>query len=267
VYPLLLKFAPVSIHTYGLMIAVGFFAALTAVRRLSSRIGLDPERMADFVFWFMVVGLLGARTLYVMTRWEDFSVDPLAIFRIWEGGLVFYGGPLAVIPFAVWLLRKNRISVWNGVDIFLPALTISHAFGRLGCVAAGCCYGKVTDLPWGIRLSSELVDLSHRGVPLHPVQLYEAFLLLILFAGLVWLFPRRKFEGQVGLVYLFAYPVIRGFTEEFRGDVVRGFVIDGVLSTSQAISIVFILIASGFMIARLRSLGDSSKSLKKQARA
>lgn len=238
-YPLLLKLGPISIHTYGLMVALGFFAALSVVRELAPASGLDPERSADTAFWLLVVGFIGARALFVITRFEDFAPDPLSVFKIWEGGLVFFGGPLVAIPWSIWWFKRNKISFWKSIDIYLPALTIAHAMGRLGCLAAGCCYGRPTDLPWGIHLHSELVEPSFRGVSLHPVQLYESAALIVFFLGLLVLHKRRKFDGQVGVTYLLAYPFIRSFIETFRGDSVRGFVIDGMLSTSQFISILF----------------------------
>ncbi len=238
-YPLLLKFGPISIHTYGLMVALGFFAALSVVRKLAPASGLDPEQSADSAFWLLVVGFIGARALFVATQFEDFASDPLSVFKIWEGGLVFFGGPLVAIPWSIWWFRRNKVSFWKSIDIYLPALTIAHALGRLGCLAAGCCYGRPTELPWGIHLHSDLVEPALRGVSLHPVQLYESTALIVFFAGLVMLHKRRKFDGQVGITYLLTYPFIRSFIETFRGDSVRGFVIDGVLSTSQFISILF----------------------------
>ena len=236
------------------MIALGFFAALATVRRLAPKSGLSADQMADWAFWFLIVGFLGARGLFVVTRWSDFMADPLSILKIWEGGLVFFGGPLTAIPFGVWLFRKNRLSGWKGIDVFLPSVAVAHAMGRLGCLAAGCCYGRPTDLPWGIRLSSDLVDPSHRGVPLHPVQLYEAVALLILYFGLLWLHSRKRFDGQVGLTYLLAYPILRSMIEEFRGDSIRGFVIEGLLSTSQFISILMFAVASLVLVYRLKGL-------------
>lgn len=251
--PLLFKLGPISIHTYGLMIAVGFFLAVGTIRKLAPRSGLDPDKSADFAFWLLLVGFLGARGLFVLTRWTDFAADPLAILRVWEGGLVFFGGPLAALPFAVWMLRRQGVSVWSAMDVYLPAVAVAHALGRIGCVAAGCCYGRPADLPWSIRLDSDLVDAAHRGIPLHPVQLYEFSALMVLYSGLMWLHPRRRFDGQVGLTYLLAYPVIRSLVEEFRGDSIRGFVIDGVLSTSQFISVLVFVAAAVALLFRLRT--------------
>jgi phosphatidylglycerol:prolipoprotein diacylglycerol transferase len=256
------------------MVAVGFYAALATIKRLAPRAGLDAEQAADLAFWLIAVGFVGARAVFVITRWSDFAVDPLAILRFWEGGLVFFGGPLLALPFGAWWMRRKGLSIWKGIDVFLPAVTIAHAFGRLGCLAAGCCYGRPADVPWAVRLSSDLVDQAHRNIPLHPVQLYESFALTVLFLGLLWLFPRRKFDGQVGFTYLLAYPIVRSLVELYRGDAVRGFVIEGWLSTSQFISVVMFSVSFLFLVLRLRSLaqssGDSSKgssSAKSQRRA
>ena len=253
-YPLVVKLGPLPVHTYGFMIALGFFAALATVKKLAAMNRLNPERMADFAFWFLLVGFVGARALFVITRFSEFMADPIAVFKIWEGGLVFFGAPLAAIPYALWMLRQEKISPWVGLDVFLPALTIAHAIGRVGCLAAGCCYGTPTDLPWGVRLSSELVDPIHRGIPLHPVQLYESTTLVILYFGLLWLHQHRKFEGQVGLVYLITCPILRSILEEFRGDSIRGFVIAGWLSTSQFISVLVLLAGLLAFSIRLRGL-------------
>jgi phosphatidylglycerol---prolipoprotein diacylglyceryl transferase len=249
-YPLLLKIGPIPIHTYGMMIALGFFAALATVRHLAPRSGLDPDHSADTAFWLLVVGFIGARALFVITRFQDYASDPLSIFKLWEGGLVFFGGPLLALPWAVWWFRKHRVSFWKSIDVYFPAVTVAHALGRVGCIAAGCCYGRPTDSTWGLKLYSELVDPSLRGIPLHPVQLYEAGALLVLYAGLIWIHRRRKFDGQVGISYLMAYPLIRSIVETFRGDTVRGFLFGGLLSTSQFISILFF--ATGAILLKVR---------------
>ena len=258
-HPLLLKIGPIPIHTYGFLIAIGFILGMNVVKRLSAKSGLDPERMMDLTFWCLVVGFIGGRILFIITQLPQFIADPLAIFRVWEGGLVFFGGPLAAVPFGIWYTRKHGISFLKAMDCLLPGLTVTHMFGRFGCLGAGCCYGKPTEMPWGIRLNSDLVDSSLRGIPLHPTQLYEASSLFILFLGLMWVFKHRKFAGQVSLTYFMAYPIIRSIIEIYRGDTVRGFVIQDVLSTSQFISILVFLAAFVALIVRLRK-HDQSQS-------
>ena len=259
-YPLLFKIGPFPIHTYGFLIALGFLMAVAVIRRLAERSKLDVERTLDLTFWCLLVGFAGARLLYIITRFSSFAADPMSVFRVWEGGLVFLGGPLAVLPFLAWYLRKHRLPVWSTADALVPGLTIAHAFGRFGCLAAGCCYGKPTDLPWGIKLNSELVEPLVRGVSLHPTQLYESFSLTIVFAGLLWVHRTRKFEGQVALTYFMAYPIIRSIIEIFRGDQIRGFVIDQILSTSQFLSIWVFAGAAFLLVRRMKQVTSGSHS-------
>lgn len=253
-HPLLFKVGSIPIHTYGFLIAVGFLVAVFVIRQLSVRSKLDPERTLDLTFWLLLVGFIGARLLYIFTRLDYFMNDPGAVLRVWEGGLVFLGGPLACIPFGVWYMRKYKLPMWKTMDILIPGLTVNHAFGRLGCLAAGCCYGKPTAGDWGIRLYSDLVDKEYQGVPLHPTQIYESTALFILFFGLLYVFRKRSFEGQVVLTYFMAYPVIRSIIEIFRGDLIRGFVIDGILSTSQFLSILIFVGASIVLSMRLKQV-------------
>jgi phosphatidylglycerol:prolipoprotein diacylglycerol transferase len=253
-HPELIKIGPFPIHTYGFLIAVGFIISAEVLRVLSNRAKLDTERVLEAAYWSLLVGLLGARMLFIITQWSEFSRDPAGIFRIWEGGLVFLGGPILVVPFLVWYLKKYKVPIWPLFDIAAPALAIGHVFGRLGCLAAGCCYGKPTGTWFGVKLYSNIVEPHLQGIPLHPTQLYEAGSLLILFFGLLFIGKRKVFEGQVALSYLIAYPVIRSIIEVYRGDIVRGFVIEDVLSTSQFISIFVFIGAVGVLIFRLKQV-------------
>jgi phosphatidylglycerol:prolipoprotein diacylglycerol transferase len=257
-HPLLfeLHFGSLSIpfHTYGLMIAIGFILGVVTVRRLARSSGLDPDQCADLAFWLLLLGFVGSRALFVLTRFSYFLENPMDVFKVWEGGLVFFGGLISSTGFAIWYFRKHKLNSWKMVDLLSPGLVIAHAFGRLGCLSAGCCYGKPTGAPWGIRLESELVDFSLRGIPLHPTQLYEFVSLMILFAGLIWVFRTKRIDGQVGLTYFMVYPIIRSVIEVFRGDAIRGFVVEGLLSTSQFISALVFLAALMVLRFRLRIL-------------
>jgi phosphatidylglycerol:prolipoprotein diacylglycerol transferase len=253
-HPILANLGPIPIHTYGFLIAIGFIVAVQVMQRLAQRSNLDVDRIQDLIFGLLAIGFLGARLVFILTRFSYFAENPLDMFKVWEGGLVFYGGPLAATPFAIWFIKKHRLPLWRTLDALGPGLVIAHAFGRLGCLAAGCCYGKPTDVPWGIRLDSELVDPAFRGISLHPTQIYESLALFILFAGMLFVFKRRRFEGQVALVYFMAYPIIRSVIEIYRGDTIRGFVIDGILSTSQFISILIFVAAAIVLAFRLKQV-------------
>lgn len=249
-HPILVKLGPFTIHTYGFFVAVGFLVGVSIMQRLGKKDGIDPQRMVDLAVWSLLAGFLGARLLFVWTRWSSFMAEPLEIFKVWEGGLVFFGGLITGIPFVAYYVRKHRLPLWKVTDIFFIAIPIAHAFGRLGCLSAGCCYGKPTESSFGVVLNSDLVDVHLRGIPLHPTQLYEAFALVVLFFGLRWVYAHKKFDGQVTVTYLMAYPIIRSIVEVFRGDLIRGFVIDGILSTSQFISILFFI--GGLVVFRYR---------------
>ncbi len=253
-HPLLFQLGPIPIHTYGFLIAIGFLVAVNVIKRLATRSNLDVERVLDLTFWSLVLGFLGARILFIITRFSAFMADPISMFKVWEGGLVFFGGPLLVVPFAVWYVKKHGMSPWKVVDVIMPGLAIAHVFGRFGCLAAGCCYGRPTGTNFGVRLYSDLVEKHLQGIPLHPTQLYEASALFILFWGLLWVFKHKKFDGQVGLTYFMAYPLIRSVVEIYRGDEIRGFVIDGILSTSQFISILVFVAAAIFLKIRLNQI-------------
>ncbi len=253
-YPVLLKIGSIPIHTYGFMIAIGFLVAVWVIRRLALGSKLDVDRVLDLTFWSLLFGFVCARLLFVITQFGTFLANPLDVFKIWEGGLVFFGGPLAVIPFVAWYVRRFKLPLWKVMDTMIPGRGIAHAFGRVGCIAAGCCYGRPTGGDWGFRFTTGLVDAHLRGVPLHPTQLYESLALLGLFIGLLYVYRKKVFDGQVVLTYFIVYPVIRSLIEIFRGDLVRGFVIEGILSTSQFISILVFAGASATLAYRLKQV-------------
>jgi len=222
-YPVLLNLGFATIKSYGFFIAIGFLCALRVVKVLAPRSGLPENQMLDLSFYTLLVGLLGARIFFIFDSFNHFRLYPLEIFQVWKGGLSFLGGPLLCTPFLIGYARRKRLPIWKILDIMAPALAIGHCFGRIGCFLAGCCYGKFTNLPIGVKLSSEFVDSSVRGVPIHPVQLYESAGLFILFLFLNKLFRMKKFDGQVGLTYAFLYPLFRIGLEYFRGDPYEGF--------------------------------------------
>jgi phosphatidylglycerol:prolipoprotein diacylglycerol transferase len=191
-----------------------------------------------------------------MIRWRSSNYG--------KAGWSFFGGPLLVVPFLVYYTRKRKLPIWLTLDLMAIGSALAHTFGRLGCFGAGCCHGKPTESLFGVKFYSPLVDQALRGIPLHPTQLYEAVSVFILFLGLLWVLRNRKFEGQVALTYLIAYPVIRSIIEEFRGDSDRGTVLGGTLSTSQGISI---LVFAGALVAwwyRNQTSGQKSRRPEKQ---
>jgi phosphatidylglycerol:prolipoprotein diacylglycerol transferase len=239
----------IALHTYGLLIAAGLAIGIAVAHREGRRRGLDGGRVLDLAFWLTVSGLVGSRLAYGLVNARDFARacrdgggswwhDCTRLFQVWEGGLVFYGGVAAAAAVAWAFARRQGWSFGDVGDLFAPALAIGHAFGRLGCFAAGCCFGKETASRLGVafpRGSVAFDVLESAGAippgsgetpPLHPTQLYEAAGELALFALLCALRPRlRRRPGALLLVYLGLYAILRFVVEIYRGDVLRGFLV------------------------------------------
>ncbi|NJD55219.1 MAG: prolipoprotein diacylglyceryl transferase [Nitrospirae bacterium] len=250
-FPVLIRIGPVTIHTYGFLIAAAFLLGLWLALRQADREKLSREKISDIGFYALFAGIIGSRIFFIGTEWRHFSEHPLDMLKIWEGGLVFYGGVIFAIPVAIWYARRNGLLLWQTVDIWAPSIALGHAIGRLGCFCAGCCYGLPTDLPWGVTFSNP-ETLAVRGVPLHPTQLYESAAELLNFAFLVTLRRRKTFHGQLFWVYVLNYAVIRTVIELFRGDLDRGFILPGI-SLSQGISAAMFATAIAFLLKLKRN--------------
>jgi len=247
----LFKIGPLTVSTYGVLVATAFIAATAVAARRAQREGIHPDRIYDLGLYALVAAIVGSRLLYVITQWSYYAAHPLDAFKIWQGGLVFYGGLLLGIPVVIGYLRRHGLPVWQVGDILAPSVALGQSIGRVGCFAAGCDFGTETDVPWAVTFTHP-ESLAKLGVPLHPTQLYESAVLLLLFFGLSWLLRRRRFHGQVFWTYIGSYAVLRFFLEFFRGDVDRGFVIEPWLSTSQFIGLLLLPVA----VVMYRRLGS-----------
>lgn len=264
-YPELFRIGTFPVTTYGVFLAVGMLVALYATSRLAARDGLPRERIYDLGLWVLVGGLVGSKVLMLLVE-ENVQIFTLDFLR--SGG-VFYGGLIGGFLAVAILVPLYKLPFWKAADAFAPGVALGQAFGRQGCFSAGCCWGKHTDLPWGVHFT----ELGHEytGVPivgpngsdlfLHPTQLYESFIMLAVFAGLVYIHRNKKFDGQVLVAYGIVYALVR-FSLEFvrddpRGDLLGFTTLTG-LSTSQGISL---LVAAGsivFMIVRLRKAAGAT---------
>lgn len=214
-----LQLGPLSFHWYGVLVALGFLAGLWTAGRRAPHAGVPGEKIADLGPWLIVGAILGARTFYVVSYWrEQFAGGPLwEIFMIHHGGLVFYGGLVGAALACVLYARWKQLPLWRVADILAPSIALGYVFGRVGCLMNGCCYGRACSLPWAIRFP-EGNALNAPTTPVHPTQVYDSLLNLVLYLSLAWLFRRRKFDGQVFAFYLMGYAVLRSFVELFRGD-------------------------------------------------
>ena len=243
-FPILLKIpilGGIPIHGYGVMVALGFIVGSWYIKREAIRVGIDPNRAMDLIFYILIAALLGSRVLYVFTaEWDRFVANPLNLFKIWEGGLVFYGGFLGSLAVSSWYFRRHKLPVWKWCDLFIPAVALGHSFGRLGCFLAGCCYGRpLLENSWfAITFPDHVQSWAPPNVPLYPTQLMESAAEFLTFLLLVSFRKKKKFEGELFAGYLLIYAIVRGVIETFRGDLDRGTVLVSWLSTSQFISVI-----------------------------
>jgi phosphatidylglycerol:prolipoprotein diacylglycerol transferase len=223
VHPIAFQLGPLTIHWYGVMIALAFLAGLWTATRRARRENIPAEKIADVTLWLMVGAILGARFVYVTTYWrEEFASQPFTeIFMIQHGGLVYYGGLVGAAVAGFSFIRWKKMPLWKTADVFAPSIALGSVFGRAGCLLNGCCYGRPTDAPWAITFTNpQAHEFSGTplDVPLHPTEIYDALLNFGLYVFLAWLFRRKKFDGQVFSTYLLCYAVTRSIVEYFRGD-------------------------------------------------
>lgn len=247
-HPVLIRIGPLTIHTYGVLVAAGFLIGLALAVRQARKEGIPGERIADIGFYILLSALIGSRLFFVLQNAGHYVNHPLDILKVWEGGLVFYGGLLLAIPVAVWCVKKYRLDGWQTADIFAPSIALGHGIGRIGCLFAGCCHGKPSDLPWAITFRDPEC-LAVLNTPLHPTQLYEAGGEFLNFLILLILRRHQSFKGQLFLSYVILYSVLRFSVEFFRGDEARGYIFSG-LSVGQGISIVAALAAVVVMVKK-----------------
>lgn len=244
-HPILFKFGKITIYTYGFFVALAFLVAIFVAKYEARRLGESDEKIMDLAFWVLIAAIIGSRFFYVITTPQIFIADPLEIFRLWNGGLVFYGGFIAALITSIVYLKKNHMPLWQTADIFAPALAIGHCIGRIGCLAAGCCYGKACDLPWAVTFE-HAHSLAPVGIPLHPTQLYAVLSNLLIFIFLMAFRRHKKFAGQLFLLYVMIYGIARSLVEVLRGDF-RGDFVFGILSVSQFIGLSMAIFA-GIML-------------------
>jgi phosphatidylglycerol:prolipoprotein diacylglycerol transferase len=220
VHPIAFHLGPLTVHWYGILLAVGFLAGLWTAARRAPRTGIAPEKISDAGLWLIIGAVFGARILYIATYWrESFAGQPfLEIFMIQRGGLVYYGGLIGAALACIVYCQRQKLALWKVADVLTPSIALGYVFGRIGCLMNGCCFGRACELPWAITFPANSNGSPPSGVPLHPTQIYDSLLNLALYAGLAALYRRKKFDGQVFAAYLMCYAVTRSLVEAFRGD-------------------------------------------------
>ena len=268
-FPRLLELGPISIYSYGVLLAAAYLVGLWFATVRARARGLDANRVTDLGIYIIISALVGAKLLLVVVEFDHFRQDPAELWTIVRSGGVFYGGLLLAVGVAFWYMRRHRLPLWTTCDAFAPGIALGQAVGRLGCLMAGCCYGSPTELPWGVTFTHPLAA-ANVGTPLdvslHPTQLYESVAVLVIL-GILLLMERRgaSFPGRTFWSYLLLYPTARFGIEFFRGDP-RGTVFE-VLSTSQFVSLMLIPISLVMLFWLHRSWTPEPTRVSARARA
>lgn len=238
-YPILLRLGSFELHTYAVTMALGFMAALMLANHRVEKRGIDLQKVLNMEVWLILCGLGGSRLMFVILEWDHFRNNLLDIPLFWKGGLVYYGGFLLALVFCLVYCVRVGLPMLACSDIAAPSVVTGQFFGRIGCLFGGCCYGAVTDLPWGMRFPATTNDTLAR----HPTQVYELLLLGVIFGILNWYYARRDRPlGTVMVMYGYLYGIARFIVEIFRGDDRGGFFLGG-FSPSQLVSIAVVLAA------------------------
>lgn len=250
-FPQLIRIGYFAFPTYGALVSTGFLVGLLLVSRLSRRAGLDPDRVSSLAVYVAIAAILGAKIFYVLGDFSYYRQNPAQLFSLGtlRAGGVFYGGLLPALATAVWYLRRSHLPALRTADIFAPGIALGHAIGRVGCFAAGCCWGKPTHVPWAVTFTNpvaqDIVGVP-LGIPLHPTQLYESAAELVIFTVLWWRFGRPHRDGSIIGLYLILYSIFRFGVEFLRDPAGRQFPFGSPLSLAQWIALG--LIATGLWL-------------------
>ncbi len=242
VHKIAISVGPVALHWYGVLVAAGFLAGLWTASRRGVKDGFTPEMIMDLCPALLFGSIAGARFLYVISYWkESFAGLPWwEVFMIQHGGLVFYGGLVGASISVILYSRYRRLPLWKLADVLAPSIALGHAFGRIGCLMNGCCYGAPASIPWAIHFPA---DHPTHGAGVHPTQIYESLLNIGLYAGLAWFYRRKHFDGQIFATYLVGYAMLRSGVEVFRGDYEIHY-LGGWATPGQMVSIGILLVAA-----------------------
>jgi phosphatidylglycerol:prolipoprotein diacylglycerol transferase len=271
VYPELFSIGPVTVYSYGVLLAASYLLGLRLAMSRAKKWGLDASRVLDLGIYIIIAALVGAKLLLLIIDFDQFRSSPADLLSLVRSGGVFYGGLILAVAVAFWYIARHRMPFWTTCDVFAPGIALGHVTGRLGCLAAGCCYGKPTDLPWGITFTNPLAASNvgtPLGIPLHPAQIYEAGAELLILVLLLATERRgRPFPGRTFWGYMFLYAVSRFIIEYYRGDP-RGLdPLFGIFSTSQFISIILAPLSLGMLLWLSRTSPTTPQEMQRRNRA
>ena len=237
--PVLFELGSLALHSYGFMIALGVILGAWYLEKQGGKeIGITSNQVTVLIVLLFAAAFIGGK-VFLLFEGGQFKMSDFFS----GSGFVFYGSFITAVPVMLWFLRKHRFPIFQTLDIIAVTTCIVHAFGRLGCFMAGCCYGKPTSEAWGVKFTDPASSAEPLHTFLHPVQLYEAGYIFLV--GMLLLVIRkhfRKFYGQLFLLYLLLYAVGRAILETYRGDYVRGYVF-GHVSNAQFTALIITVLS------------------------
>lgn len=249
----LLTIGSFTVHGYGLMIAIGVIAAYMMAEYRAKKKNMDPDNVLSLVIWALVSGYIGSKLLFIITILPDVFKDPSILKNIWQGWVV-YGGIIGGVIGIMIMCRVKKLDFWQYIDLTAPSMALAQGFGRIGCLLAGCCYGRPATSAFAITFHNSA--FAPNNIALVPTQIISSGLDFANAFVLLWLDRKKKCDGQIMALYMMFYSAGRFVLEYFRGDLERGSV--GVLSTSQFISVFTFILGVVIFVARTR-LCDKNK--------
>lgn len=251
--PVLFRIGPFTVHSYGTLLMIGFLAGILLARRQARRLGLSSELALDLALWILIGALPAARALFVALHWPDYAERPAEALYLWkEGGLSFHGGLLGGVLAAALFSRRRRLPFLTLADMVTPGLALGYGIARFGCLLNACCYGAPTSLPWGIRFPI-FPDSSILTEPSHPTQVYSALGSFAILTFLLWVQPRLRARGQLFLLYLASYSVLRSAVEVLRRGYTARVLAHGITEAQALSAAIFIGALAGLLILRGRA--------------
>jgi phosphatidylglycerol:prolipoprotein diacylglycerol transferase len=242
-YPILFNVGDWPVYSYGVLLAAAYLIGLQLAVVRARRAGIDPAKVMDLGIYLIIAALVGAKLMLIVVDFDYFRQQPRELLSLVRAGGVFYGGLIGAVAVGYFLVRKYKLNIWSTGDLMAPGIALGHVVGRFGCLLAGCCYGRPTDVGWAITFTNPVANANvgtPLHIPLHPTQLYDAGAELLIL-GLLLLTERKgkPFAGRTFWLYIGLYAISRFIIEYFRGDIQRGTVF-GNMSTSQFVSLLLV---------------------------
>lgn len=247
-YPILFSFGSIQIHMWGIFVAIGAIFGVWLTIRLARGSEFTSEMIQEYALYGIILGFLGARAWEVAFSWENYSTDPLQAIQFWQGGLSIQGAVVANVIFSWWYFKQKKLSFWRFSDTAAPGLILAQAIGRTGCFFNGDAYGKPTDAWYGVVYKQGTAAFNAWGnTPLVPAELMEAGLDSIILLALLWIFHKKKFDGQVILSYFILYSLARFGLEFLRTDSLMFYG----LKAAQLTTVITLAIAGGLWLKKM----------------